>query len=50
MSEIHGEAIVIGEAVNLPMRVLIEPPPVERRPDSGDPLVFDERQPGGARP
>jgi uncharacterized protein len=37
-----GEAIVIGEAVNLPMRVLVEPPPRERRPDSADPAVYEE--------
>jgi DNA helicase HerA-like ATPase len=42
-----GEAIVIGEAVNLPMRALVEPPPRERRPDSADPPVYEERGPGG---
>jgi DNA helicase HerA-like ATPase len=34
-----GEALVVGEAVGLPMRTLITPPPKGRRPDSGDPLV-----------
>jgi len=34
-----GEAIIVGEAVSLPMRTLIEPPPVEQRPDSTDPKV-----------
>lgn len=34
-----GEALVVGEAVGLPMRTLITAPPTERRPDSGDPLV-----------
>lgn len=34
-----GEALVVGEAVGLPMRALITAPPKGRRPDSGDPLV-----------
>ncbi len=34
-----GEAIIVGEAVSLPMRTLIEPPDRERRPDSSDPKV-----------
>jgi hypothetical protein len=34
-----GEAIVVGEAVNLPIRALISPPPVGQRPDSVDPKV-----------
>jgi hypothetical protein len=34
-----GEALVVGEAVGLPMRALITPPPKGRRPDSGDPMV-----------
>ncbi|MBI2796654.1 MAG: ATP-binding protein [Gemmatimonadetes bacterium] len=34
-----GEAIVVGEAVSLPMRVLIERPPDDRMPDSVDPRV-----------
>lgn len=42
-----GEAIVIGEAVNLPMRVLIDEPSKARRPDSSDPSVFGEKGPGG---
>jgi len=37
-----GEAIILGEAVKLPMRTLIEPPPQNRRPDSQDPIVYDE--------
>lgn len=35
-----GEAIVVGEAVNLPMRIAIERPPETRRPESEDPLVY----------
>jgi len=48
-----GEAIILGEAVKLPMRTTIEPPPKNRRPDSQDPIVFDEvahedsQNPGG---
>lgn len=36
-----GEAIILGESVKLPMRVLIQAPPKEKRPDSQDPVVFD---------
>ena len=43
-----GEAIIIGEAVNLPIRALIDPPPKNRRPDSYDPIVFSaDEEPGG---
>ena len=34
-----GEAIIVGEAVSLPIRTLIDPPPKDRRPDSTDPRV-----------
>lgn len=34
-----GEAIIVGEAVSLPIRTLIDPPDTNRRPDSGDPKV-----------
>ena len=34
-----GEAIIVGEAVNLPVRTLIERPSAGRRPDSEDPTV-----------
>ncbi|PLW76647.1 ATP-binding protein [Cohaesibacter celericrescens] len=37
-----GEAIILGESVKLPMRTTIEPPPKDRRPDSQDPIVYDE--------
>jgi hypothetical protein len=37
-----GEAIVFGESVKLPMRTYITPPPLDRRPDSQDPIVYDE--------
>jgi hypothetical protein len=34
-----GEAIIVGEAVSLPMRTLIDPPDKNRWPDSRDPRV-----------
>jgi uncharacterized protein len=34
-----GEAIIVGEAVSLPVRTLISPPGPNRRPDSVDPRV-----------
>lgn len=34
-----GEAIIVGEAVSLPMRTLIDPPGKNRWPDSTDPRV-----------
>lgn len=34
-----GEAIIVGEAVSLPIRTLIESPAKDRRPDSVDPRV-----------
>lgn len=34
-----GEAIIVGEAVSLPMRILIDAPEADRRPDSRDPNV-----------
>ncbi|MFA7615501.1 MAG: DUF87 domain-containing protein [Weeksellaceae bacterium] len=37
-----GEAIILGEAVKLPMRTFIKAPPKDRRPDSQDPIIFDE--------
>lgn len=42
-----GEAIIVGEAVHLPMRTLVDPPARNRKPDSSDPLVYDEDNPGG---
>ena len=37
-----GEAIILGEAVKLPMRTIIKAPPKDKRPDSQDTVVFDE--------
>lgn len=48
-----GEAIIVGESVKLPMRTIIDAPPKDKRPDSQDPIVYDEKptedslQPGG---
>ena len=48
-----GEAIILGEAVKLPMRTIITAPPKDKRPDSQDPIIYDEKdlndtmQPGG---
>jgi DNA helicase HerA-like ATPase len=39
-----GEAIILGEAVKLPMRTLIDAPPKDRRPDSQDPVIYDEQE------
>ncbi|MEQ9408438.1 MAG: DUF87 domain-containing protein [Fuerstiella sp.] len=36
-----GEAIIVGEAVQLPIRALVDAPPANRRPDSHDPHVYD---------
>lgn len=36
-----GEAIILGEAVSMPMRAMIQAPPKGQRPDSQDPLVCD---------
>jgi DNA helicase HerA-like ATPase len=36
-----GEAIIVGEAVQLPLRAFIEKPAKNRRPDSHDPLIYD---------
>ena len=42
-----GEALLLGEAVKLPMRVRVDAPPPGYRPDSHDPLAFNETEPGG---
>lgn len=40
-----GEAIIIGEAVQLPMRTNIHAPEKDRRPDSQDPIVYEVGSP-----
>jgi DNA helicase HerA-like ATPase len=42
-----GEAIIVGEAVHIPIRAMIDPPPKSLRPDSQDPVVYDDFGPGG---
>jgi len=42
-----GEAIIVGEAVHLPLRALIDAPIRNRRPDSHDPKVYDPDSNGG---
>lgn len=38
-----GEAIIVGEAVHLPLRVLIDAPSKSHRPDSHDPIIYDPK-------
>lgn len=42
-----GEAIIVGEAVHLPLRALIDAPAKNRRPDSHDPRIYDPDANGG---
>ena len=43
-----GEAIIAGEAVQIPMRTIVSLPPRDRLPDSQDPVVCGEmNEPGG---
>jgi DNA helicase HerA-like ATPase len=42
-----GEAIIVGESVQLPLRALIEAPNKNRRPDSHDPKIYDPDSNGG---
>lgn len=42
-----GEAIIVGEAVQLPLRALIEVPARNRRPDSHDPRIYDPKMESG---
>ena len=44
-----GEALIVGEAVNMPIRAIIDRPPVGRRPDSDDPVVVVPRGADGKR-
>lgn len=44
-----GEALLVGEAVSMPVRALIDLPPEGCRPDSEDPLVVVPRKPSGER-
>lgn len=42
-----GETIIVGEAVKLPLRALIDAPSKNRRPDSQDPKIYDPDSTGG---
>lgn len=42
-----GEAIIVGEGVHLPVRVLVDQPPPGRRPNSEDPLIHSAETAGG---
>ena len=42
-----GEVIIVGEAVHLPLRALVDLPSEGRRPDSNDPKVYDPDAQGG---
>lgn len=44
-----GEALIVGEAVNMPVRAVITQPPPDRRPDSDDPLVIVPKGADGTR-
>ena len=44
-----GEALIVGEAVSMPVRALISLPAKDRRPQSEDPLVVVPRGAGGKR-
>lgn len=42
-----GEAIIVGEAVQLPLRAVIDSPARNRRPDSHDPKIYNPESVGG---
>ena len=44
-----GEALIVGEAVNMPIRALIDRPVEGRRPDSDDPAVVVPKDINGQR-
>jgi DNA helicase HerA-like ATPase len=44
-----GEALIVGEAVNMPIRAIIDRPPGGRRPDSDDPMVVIPKSANGKR-
>ena len=44
-----GEALIVGEAVNMPIRAIIDRPPEGRRPDSDDPVVVVPKGTDGKR-
>lgn len=44
-----GEALIVGEAVNMPIRAIIDRPAEGRRPDSDDPVVVVPKDASGKR-
>lgn len=44
-----GEALIVGEAVNMPIRAIIDRPPEGRRPESDDPAVVVPKGNDGKR-
>jgi hypothetical protein len=44
-----GEALIVGEAVHMPIRAIIDRPPEGRRPDSEDPVVVVPKGADGKR-
>ena len=44
-----GEALIVGEAVNMPIRAIIDRPVEGRRPDSDDPVVVVPKDANGNR-
>ena len=44
-----GEALIVGEAVPMPIRAIIDRPPEGRRPDSDDPVVVVPKGADGKR-
>ena len=44
-----GEALIVGEAVNMPIRAIIDRPPEGRRPDSEDPMAVVPKGKNGKR-
>ncbi len=44
-----GEALIVGEAVSMPIRALVDLPPEGRRPESDDALVVVPKDAGGER-
>lgn len=44
-----GEALIVGEAVNMPIRAIIDRPPEGRRPDSEDPVAVVPKDSDGKR-
>lgn len=44
-----GEALIVGDAVNMPIRAVIDRLPESRRPDSDDPMVVVPKGPDGKR-